>query len=271
MIIHPITAVDTHAHVFCADLPMVSGRRYSPDHDATVESYVAQLGAHGISHGVLIQPSFLGTDNGFMLAALRRFPDRLRGVAVIDTGAPEEEMDHLASAGVTGVRLNLVGRPAEDYADPQWQRFFHRIANRDWQIEVQRPMEDLAAVAGPMLAAGVTVVIDHFGLPDGPIDPARPGHGAFLDLMSAPNLWMKLSAPYRARLDTAEAKAALDLLREAAGGSERFLWGSDWPHTQHEAETDYAAQVRRRDELLTDPAERQAVLIDNPARLFGFA
>ena len=78
-----ITGVDSHAHIFRQDLPMVANRRYSPDYDALVEQYLEHLDRFGLSHGVLIQPSFLGTDNHFMVAALQRFPERLRGVAVV--------------------------------------------------------------------------------------------------------------------------------------------------------------------------------------------
>ncbi|MNJ55364.1 hypothetical protein D3C77_508490 [compost metagenome] len=58
---HPpaLTGVDTHAHIFRHDLPMVPNRRYSPHYDALVEQYLDHLDRNGLSHGVLIQPSFL--------------------------------------------------------------------------------------------------------------------------------------------------------------------------------------------------------------------
>ncbi len=66
----PILGIDAHAHVFSKDLSLTSGRRYSPDYDATVQAYLAHLHEHGLSHGVLVQPSFLGTDNRFLFDAL---------------------------------------------------------------------------------------------------------------------------------------------------------------------------------------------------------
>jgi predicted TIM-barrel fold metal-dependent hydrolase len=41
------------------------------------------LDRYGMSHGVLIQPSFLGTDNAYMVQGLRTAPERLRGIAVV--------------------------------------------------------------------------------------------------------------------------------------------------------------------------------------------
>ncbi|QRG26799.1 amidohydrolase family protein [Halomonas binhaiensis] len=87
-----VIGVDTHAHVFRADLPLAPGRRYSPDYDASVDSFLGHLNLHGVSHGVLVQPSFLGTDNSFMVAALRQHPSRLRGIAVVDPEIHRERM-----------------------------------------------------------------------------------------------------------------------------------------------------------------------------------
>jgi hypothetical protein len=63
-----ITGIDTHAHVFERGLPLANARRYAPGYDAPLSAYLAQLDAHGLSNGVLIQPSFLGTDNSYLLA-----------------------------------------------------------------------------------------------------------------------------------------------------------------------------------------------------------
>src|ERR1700752_4066277 len=79
-----ITGIDAHAHVFVRGLPLAPTRRHAPDYDATLTAYSALLQRHAISHAVLVQPSFLGTDNSFFLDVLKRFPDRFRGVAVVD-------------------------------------------------------------------------------------------------------------------------------------------------------------------------------------------
>ncbi|WP_042445107.1 amidohydrolase family protein [Azospirillum sp. B510] len=268
----PIRGIDTHAHIFRPDLPMAAGRRYSPAYAAELSNWFALQDGAGISHGVLIQPSFLGTDNGFIEAALGAFPERLRAIAVVDPAVAEAELDRLGALGFVGVRLNLVGRALEDYTAPPWRDFLRRLAARRWQVEIQRRFDDLAAFVPAIAASGVTVVIDHFGLPQGGIDPANPGHAAFLDVLRrTPAVWVKLSAPYRAGLTPDLAARSLDLLREACGGSHRFVWGSDWPHTQHEAETGYDAQMARLQALIPDRAERTRILTGNPAALFQFS
>lgn len=266
-----ITGVDSHAHIFRQDLPMVANRRYSPAYDALVEQYLAHLDAHELSHGVLIQPSFLGTDNHFMIEALRRFPERLRGVAVVDVTISDAQLDELAAAGVVGVRLNLIGKDLQDYTGAAWTGLFERLAARGWQVEIQRGIDDLAQIVPAIVATGVTVVVDHFGLPNGGIDTHKPAHRAFLELLSDSRVWLKLSAAYRSQSDLPQASAVLAQIREAAGGIERFVWGSDWPNTQFEDRTNYAEQLALIETLLPEAAERDQVLAANAARLFGFS
>lgn len=249
---------------------MVANRRYSPHYDALVEQYLEHLDRHGFSHGVLIQPSFLGTDNHFMLDALRRYPQRLRGVAVVDVDISEAQLDELAEAGVVGIRLNLIGKALADYSGPAWTTLFQRLALRGWQVEIQRGIDDLALIVPAIRTCGVTVVIDHFGLPMGGIDAENPNHRAFLELLNDDGVWLKLSAAYRSRSDLAQASYGLALLSKASGGLQRLVWGSDWPNTQYEEQTDYARQVAFLEGLLPDVAERAHVLKDNPAKLFGF-
>ena len=87
---------------------------------------VALLDAHGISHAVLVQPSFLGTDNRFLLEALRAAPQRLQGVAVVAPDIGEPAWQALADGGICGIRLNLVGLPLPDLTQSDWQRLLAR-------------------------------------------------------------------------------------------------------------------------------------------------
>src|SRR6476659_1862959 len=79
-----LCAVDSHAHVFARGLKLAGARRYAPGYDASLEMYLRECDANRISHSVLVQPSFLGTDNSYLLDALRTQPDRLRGIAVVE-------------------------------------------------------------------------------------------------------------------------------------------------------------------------------------------
>src|ERR1700739_4900550 len=96
----PMTGIDSHAHVFVRGLSLASGRRYAPTYEATLDDYRAMLASIGLSHGVLVQPSFLGTDNGFLLSCLDAHPEQLRGVVVVDPARDIGQIDAWHARGV---------------------------------------------------------------------------------------------------------------------------------------------------------------------------
>lgn len=262
------SGVDTHAHVFLHDLPMAQGRRYSPEYDATSQAYLAQLDAQGLSHGLLVQPSFLGTDNHFLLEALAASPERLKGVVVVDSAICMAELDRMQAAGVVGIRLNLIGATPTDYLGEEWMSLYRELARRQWHVEIQRSVADLADFLPRLIETGVTLVIDHFGLPkEGELVPTLPEHQRFLTLLSSPQLWVKVSAPYRSGATLEQSRRSLAVLCQAMGDDQRLLWGSDWPHTRFEHVTDHAAQTQGMRDLLIDPHLIEQVMIRNPGRL----
>ncbi len=112
--------VYTHAHIFKAGLDLAPGRRYAPDYDATVDDYLAILDKHGVSHGVLVQPSFLGTNNSYVMKALHRYPDRLRGIAVVEPDIGFDSLAAMDAEGVVGIRLNLTCMPIPRLREDPW-------------------------------------------------------------------------------------------------------------------------------------------------------
>jgi predicted TIM-barrel fold metal-dependent hydrolase len=158
--------VDTHAHIFLRSLPMATGRRYTPGYDCRAEDYLAELSANDVGYGVLVQPSFLGTDNTYLLAALDRYPDRLRGIAVVDAGISDGALATMDRAGVVGIRFNMIGKSAAELRHPDVASLLQRIQRLGWQVEVQAKGADLPAVFDAMRAFRGPLVIDHFGLPD---------------------------------------------------------------------------------------------------------
>jgi predicted TIM-barrel fold metal-dependent hydrolase len=262
--------LDTHAHIFRRDLNIASSARYIPQYDAGLEDYLRELDIHGISHGVLVQPSFLGTDNSYLLAALRLHPNRLRGIVVVEPTVSPSELAAFGAAGVVGIRLNLFGKTIPDLASGPWAELVVRIAALGWQVEVQREACDLPLIVGPLLAAGVNVVVDHFGRPDPALGADDPGFRYLLEQGSTGRLWVKLSGAYRngagLRGDRI-AIAAIPLLRQSLGVT-RLLWGSDWPHTRFENAVNYGATVAAFNRWVPDADEREVILRQSPAGLF---
>jgi predicted TIM-barrel fold metal-dependent hydrolase len=268
-----VTAIDCHAHVFRRDLPMPDRRRAPSGYDATVDDYLHQLDTHGMSHGVLVQPSFLGTDNSYLVAALRAHPDRLRGVAVVEPRIPVDDLHALAAVGIVGIRLNLIGLPTPDYAAPAWADLLGRLRALRWHVEVHQVADKLEPAIDPLLAAGLDVVVDHFGRPDPALGVDDPGFRYLLSTGRSRQVWVKLSGAYRNGghgAGEATALAAVPLLK-ASHGLDRLVWGSDWPHTLFESSADYTTERRLLDAWLPDARERDIVLARTPRALFRFA
>ena len=264
-----LKTIDTHAHVFHRGLKLAPGRRYAPDYDAPLSLYLEQLDHNGMTNGVLVQPSFLGTDNSYLVECLKQTSGRLRGIAVVDLAVSADELRALDRAGVVGIRLNLVGQPLPDLTAAEWKTLLAEVKAMGWQVEIQRNASDLAELAPKLLDHGVTVVFDHYALPDPKLGVADPGFQSVLKLGATKKIWVKISAPYRnGAAGESFAREAYPLLRNAYG-LDRLLWGSDWPHTQFEAAQTYEKNRQFLDVLIADPRERAQVLA-SPRPLFRF-
>ena len=267
-----VSAVDSHAHVFVRGLPLAPQRRHAPDYDATLDSYVRYLAGNEVSHAVLVQPSFLGTDNSFFAAICRQYPQRFRGVAVVDPAVSDKELESLADAGVVGMRLNLLGLPLPDLRSGDWPRLLARANSLRWHVEVHRDASDLPMVVGELLAQRCTVVVDHFGRPNAEAGVWDPGFRYLLSTAITGRVWVKLSGAYR----STRGNSGLGLGTELAGalldafGSARLVWGSDGPHTQHQDRIDYAASVHALATWVPEESTRAAILSRSAKELFRF-
>lgn len=264
-----MVSIDTHAHVFHRGLRLAADRRYAPDYDAPLAAYLAELDRAGLDHGVLVQPSFLGTDNSYLVESLLRAQGRLRGIAVLDPTTPVDALRKLDRAGVVGIRLNLVGRPLPDLDDRLWRDFLAEIAGLGWQVELQRRAADLPTLVSCLHDHDLSIVLDHYALPDPALGIGDPAFADVLKLGPSGKVWIKLSGAYRnGRHGHAFARAAYPQLREAFG-TDRLMWGSDWPHTRFEATESFAANRALLEALVPDARERARVLAA-PRALFRF-
>lgn len=269
----PLTGIDCHAHVFSRELELAAVRRYTPDYDATLDQYLSHLHAYGLSHGVLVQPSFLGTDNRYLLAALRQAPEQLRGVVVVARDVSRAELDDMARLGVVGVRLNLMGKALPDFRDAAWKGFLGHIAELDWHVELHANLADLPGLMGQLLPFGIKLVVDHFGRPEARLGLDQPGFAQLMALGQGGHVWMKVSGIYRLGATAAQnlefARASLTLL-ERSFGPERLVWGSDWPHTQHEANVGFETVMAQLRALECSASQMHALMVQAPRALFGF-
>jgi predicted TIM-barrel fold metal-dependent hydrolase len=246
--------IDTHTHAWDAGCRVVAAH-YAPGPPVPVERLVATMDAHDVAAAVLVQPSFLGTDNAYLLRCLGEHPDRLRGVAVIDGTARERDLAAMDEAGVCGIRFNLIGGgDLPDLAAGTWPATLRFMRRAEWHIELGAPGPRLPPLLDALVATRLPVVVDHLGLPDPAKGMDCAGFRALLALRGG--AVVKVSAPYRlGGVDPRPLVAAL------ADADVPMVWGSDFPHTRHEGQ-DYATLLQLA-ELLPD-AEGEAEV------LYGF-
>jgi predicted TIM-barrel fold metal-dependent hydrolase len=260
--------VDSHFHAWSPASPLAADRAYTPAAAVTIDDALVMQVRHGVDHAVMVQPSFLGTDNSYILECLRSHPNRLRATVVVGPEVPEAELEAMDKLGVVGFRLDLhSGKTMPNYACPRYHRLYDWAAAHGWHAEVIASGAIWADVLLRLKPWKLTVVADHFGMPSPASDPDEIGFGAVLEAGREGRAWVKFSAPYRQEMP-AMARYAARLL--AAFGRERVVWASDYPWTRYEAGRSYREQLDALSGWVPDPELRQAILGPNAARLFRF-
>ena len=267
----PAHACDTQAHVIgpAARFPMVANRSYTPP-AAPEAAYLGMLDSLGMARGVLVQISVYGTDNRCMIESLKAHPDRLRGIAVVAPDVGDGELEALHAAGVRGIRINVLfgGGVAID----EMERLAARVAPLGWHIQLLIDARNLPELGPRIMKLPVEVVIDHMGHMPVSAGVAHPGFRWMLRLLGEGRAWTKLSGAYRISQAGAPFHDTLDFAQAlVAAAPERCVWGSDWPHVSVEGPMfNTGALLDLLPLWVPEEAVRNRILVDNPARLYGF-
>ena len=269
----PVGACDAHVHMLAgpSEYPLWSGRSEDPDPDRGFEDWLGALREHldllGCTRVVLVQSIFYGTDNAVTLDAAARLGDAARVVALVDGAADDRHLDALRDAGVMGVRLNYVHGGVLDWDEAR--AMAPRLADRGMHLQMLCHADrHMAEIAGDVARLPVPVVFDHAGWPT---DLGAEGVETLCRLLADGHAWVKLSGAYR--FTEEPYGEADDLLRRlVAANPERCVWGSDWPHIMLRGvpRPDGGVLLDAFMRAVEGSEDRQRVLVDNAAALYGF-
>jgi predicted TIM-barrel fold metal-dependent hydrolase len=267
--------IDSHCHVFdiARYLYAADAAYRPPPHEAgTAADLAALLDAQGLSHALLVNPtSGYRYDNRCMIAAIREGKGRFKGIARVPPDADEGTLDALGG-GVIGIRLDLLTDGVDVLRHSAMPRLLAQIRERSWQIHVQCEGDQLHEGAAALRNARVPLVIDHCGRPYPAHGIMQPGFRALIEL-GRDGHFVKLSGPFRFSHEAppyADTEPFIAALIDAFTAN-RCVWGSDWPFLRLERRMDYGPVLANLERWFRDERDRQRVLWDTPARLFGFA
>jgi len=271
----PARACDTHMHAFGPpDLyPSVATPRY--DHPGGgLQQYASVAAALGIERMVIVQPSFYGTDNSFLLKALETLGASARGVVTLpDTEVASDRLEDLHESGVRGLRLDFFKMQDLGAGKSEYLQALRRAASIahsiGWHVELYSPGVVLRDLTEHLPEIGVAVSVDHMGYMKGGYGSTHADFKKFVETVKSGQIWVKLTGPYRLSSDTdwQHADEMARTLIEAA--PERMLWGTDWPHIP-DCSLDTGALLARLVRWCPEDVLRTRILVDNPAHLYDY-
>lgn len=275
----PANYIDAHVHVWTPDVarfphdPIYAGRRYQPD-SFTPEQLLAMARPSGVARIVLIQMSFYGTDNAYMLDAIKRYPDVFAGVGILDQHDPgvRAKMLHLASLGVRGYRITPGGDTAS-WLDAEGMQAM-------WRCGAEKRIA-MCPLIGPDALPSVDrmcakfpdtpVVIDHLAR-IGADSVVRPADVRALSALARhPNVHVKVSAFYalgKKQYPYTDLSPLIRALYDSYGPA-RLMWASDSPFQVQPPHT-YAGSIELvRDRLkFLSPGDREWLLRKSAHEVF---
>jgi 2-pyrone-4,6-dicarboxylate lactonase len=269
----PPHACDSHFHVFGPHktFPYAPDRTFTPA-DAPKEDLFRLHAFLGFERGVFVQSSCHGRDHAALVDLLAAGNGRYRGVALLTPAMSEAEVDRLDEAGVRGVRLHFhfphlgAPMPREDM-----RKVIALAEPYGWHIAMYLGGHGVVDHYEFITSIEAPVVIDHMARIDVGEGLNGKAFSVLRRLLDRGNIWVKLSGADRITKQPYPYADAMPFARAlAAHAPERVVWGTDWPHPNHKAVPNDGDLVDLIADIAPDEKTRQRMLVDNPAKLFGF-
>jgi 2-pyrone-4,6-dicarboxylate lactonase len=285
----PPGAINTHCHVNSNGMTPFrwsEDRKYDPAFAPWRK--LEELDRHlGFSGEVIVAATCHGTDNSYMLNALKKSKGRALGVAFVDKNVSDDELAALDQAGVRGVRYSYVKRLTNPPPPEEMVSMANRLKRlkdagklkNDWHIDLYCEAADLKDLEAHIKAIPIPVVFDHMAVPTVMNGVGDPEFQRFLRLFrDKQDCYAKLTCPERLTGSSrpAEWNKVLPFARALAEEfPERVITGTDWPHPNMKE-----GQVPNDGELVNlwigeiagrNSDELRRILVDNPRKLFSFA
>ena len=268
----PPGACDTHTHFYHHRYKSAPTAVFTPP-DAWVDDYRKVRERTGLQRVVVVQPTVYGLDNQATLDAIAALGSSSRGVAAVPASISDADLDRLTRCGIRGARLHMLAGGALPWEAVDTVPA--RVQDFGWHCLLQFDGREFADREATVKRIPGMLVIDHNGKFLEPVSVDHPSFRALLRLLENGRTWVKVAAPYEtSKLGPPDYKdvgvLAKALIRAAP---DRVIWASNWPHPASPPRVPAPDEGALLDLLLEwapDDATRRKILVDNPARLYGF-
>jgi 2-pyrone-4,6-dicarboxylate lactonase len=275
----PAGSCDCQVHIY-GD-PARYPRQWQISHELPVggiEDLKRLHAALGIARAVLVHPGPYETDYRLLIDSLEALADksRYRGVVVVKDSVPDATLARLSELGVCAARFHVAKRyPAYDRAE--LLRSIARVREIGWHVRLHMDPADLVEHAEILRdIRDVPIAVDHFGSLDFRDGLDQPAFRFLLERLRHENWWMMVANGNRYSKQQDGWDDAIPFARAyIAAAPDRIIWASDWPHPRWPKGKRMVNDAESL-ELLYRYVENDAgylkkILVDNPARLHGFA
>ncbi len=251
--------------------PYAETRRYTPP-DSPKENLRKLHDTLGIERAVIVQASCHGTDNAAMLDAIASSDGRYRGVCNADISFDESNFEELHAGGIRGVRFNFVKHLGGAPDLQKMRSTIAKVRHLPWHVELHFDAKDLVEYEAVLDEIPLPVVIDHMGrapVADG-LGQA-PFQSLLRKLRDDEKFWVKVSGAERISASGPPFTDALPFAGACIEAApDRVIWGTDWPHPNVKIMPNDGDLVDLIPQMAPTKELQDKLLVDNPARLFGF-
>jgi 2-pyrone-4,6-dicarboxylate lactonase len=269
----PPLACDAHCHIFgpAAKFPYAPDASYHPP-DSPFEALQKLHAILGIERAVIVHASCHGADMRVTLDGIARSKGRYRGTAIINESYGDKEFQRLHDGGIRGVRFNFVrhlgGRPDMAF----FKRSVERVQHMGWHLILHLDATDLVEFDELFKRIPVPMVIDHMGRVKAAEGLEQPAFRVLLAWMEHEKFWVKICGAERVSSKGPPFTDAVPFAqRLIAAAPERILWGTDWPHPNVGRHMPNDGElVDLFVQMAPEPQLQRQILVENPARLYGF-
>lgn len=239
-------------------------RLWNPESDGERVLYDDVARELGLQRVVLVQPDGQRPDPDPLLRLLKSNPTQARGVARVSLLTTEATLEEMRLAGVRGLRLSFGADADPSAASGELFELARRAARRSCHVELSAPAHLLAALAPMIRDCDGLVVIDRMAGAQAGLGLDQIGVDDVLDLLAAGRVWVKLTGSEALAAAANDGWAGLPIMRALiATNVDCLVWGSDWPG-------DAASALEVLTQACESPAVLHRILVENPARLYGF-